>query len=126
LDTVSVKIAYNTTGFSGNGNGGNAAALAKVRLAKSLNNDADGSPTQSIGDFYSAVIGRMGIEKNENKARKETREFLIAQMDSEQGSIAGVSLDEEMTNMIKFENSYKASAKYIQTVSQMLDILMSI
>ncbi len=126
LDTVSVKFGYNTTGFSGNGNGGNAAALAKVRLAKSLNNDADGSPTQSIGDFYSAVIGRMGIEKNENKARKETREFLIAQMDSEQGSISGVSLDEEMTNMIKFENSYKASAKYIQTVSQMLEILMGI
>ncbi len=126
LDSVSVKIAYNTTGFSGNGNGGNAAELAKVRLAKSMNNDADGSPTQSIGDFYSAVIGKMGIENNENKSRKDTREFLIAQMDSEQGSISGVSMDEEMTNMIKYQNSYKASAKYIQTISQMMEILMAI
>ena len=51
---------------------------------------------------------------------------IIAQMDAEQSQNSGVSLDEEMTNMIKFENSYKASAKYISTISQMMEILMSL
>ena len=125
-DAINVKIAYNTTGFPGNGNGENAGAIAKLRLVKTLSADSDGTFTQSVSDFYSGVIGKMGIEKNQNRSRKETKEFLIAQMDSEQASMAGVSLDEEMTNMIKYENSYKASAKYIQTISQMMEILMSI
>ena len=125
-DPLNVKIAYNTTGFPGNGNGENAGAIAKIRLVKALSADADGNLTQSVSDFYSGVIGKMGIEKNQNNSRKETKEFLIAQMDSEQASISGVSHDEEMTNMIKYENSYKASAKYIQTISTMMEVLMGI
>ena len=88
--------------------------------------DKQGNLTQSVNEYYSAVIGKMGIEKNQNSSRKDTKTFLIQQMDSEQSSISGVSLDEEMSNMIKFENSYKASAKFIQTVSQMIEVLMGI
>jgi flagellar hook-associated protein 1 len=125
-DNVDITFKYNTTGFPGNGNGQNAAAVASSRLAKTLSTDQDGLFTQTVGDFYSAIIGKMGVDKNQNSARKETSTFLVAQMDSEQASLAGVSLDEEMTNMIKFENSYKASAKYIQTISQMMEVLMSL
>ncbi len=123
---VKVQFSYNTTGFPGNGNGENAASLAKVRLVKAMSADSNGGFTQSVSEFYAAVVGKMGIDKNENKSRKETKEFLITQMVSEQASISGVSLDEEMTNMIKYQNSYKASAKYIQTISQMMEVLMSI
>ena len=125
-DPITVKIAYNTTGFSGNGNGLGAADIAEVRFNKSMTPDKQGNLTQSVNEFYSAVIGKMGIEKNQNSSRKDTKTFLIQQMDSEQSSISGVSLDEEMSNMIKFENSYKASAKFIQTVSQMIETLMGI
>jgi flagellar hook-associated protein 1 FlgK len=88
--------------------------------------NTDGTLTQSVSTFYSATIGRLGIEQNQNKSRLTTKDSLIAQMDSEQATTSGVSLDEEMTNMIKFENSYRASAKYITTVSQMMDVLMSL
>jgi flagellar hook-associated protein 1 FlgK len=125
-DTVNVKIAYNTSGYPGDGNGEGAGAIAKIRSAKTMSPDKTGVNTQSVSDFYSAVIGKLGIEKNQNSSRLETKTFLIAQMDTEQSSISGVSLDEEMTNMIKYENSYKASAKYIQTISQMMEVLMGI
>jgi flagellar hook-associated protein 1 len=123
---LTVKMAYNAAGYPGDGNGQSAADIARVRLTKSLSPDGNGAMTQSLTDYYGSVIGRMGIEKNQVQARKETREFLIAQMDSEQAAVSGVSMDEEMTNMIKFQNSYKASAKYIQTISDMMDILLSI
>lgn len=125
-DPVTVKISYNTTGFSGNGNGQNALSIAGLRLKPALVKDNEGNFSQSISSFYGATIGKLGIEKNQNSARKETKEFLVSQMDSEQASISGVSLDEEMTNMIKYENSYKASARYISTISQMMDVLMAL
>jgi flagellar hook-associated protein 1 len=125
-DQINVRFSYNTTGFSGNGNGANALSIAGLRLKASMSPDSNGTNTQSINSFYAATIGKLGIEKNQNASRKETKEFLIAQMDSEQASISGVSLDEEMTNMIKFENSYRASARFISTVSSMMDVLMGI
>lgn len=125
-DAIGVQFKYNTTGFSGNGNGGNALAIAGLRLKKALLPDNEGVPTQSVTSFYSATIGKLGIEKNQNKSRLDTQDFLIAQMDAEQATTSGVSLDEEMTNMIKFENSYRASAKYISTISSMMDTLMEI
>ena len=123
---LNVKFSYNTTGFPGEGNGENAGNISKVRLSKVMSSTSGGGFLQTIGEYYSAVIGKMGIEKNQNKSRLDTRSFLIGQMDSEQASISGVSIDEELTNMIKFENSYKASAKYIQTISQMMETLMGI
>jgi flagellar hook-associated protein 1 len=125
-DQVNVRFSYNTTGFSGNGNGANALSIAGLRLKASMSPDSNGTNTQSINSFYAATIGKLGIEKNQNGSRLETKEFLIAQMDAEQASVSGVSLDEEMTNMIKFENSYKASARFISTVSSMMDILMGL
>ena len=125
-DQINVRFSYNTTGYSGNGNGANALSIAGLRLKASMAPDSNGTNTQSINSFYAATIGKLGIEKNQNGSRLETKEFLIAQMDSEQASISGVSLDEEMTNMIKFENSYRASARFISTVSSMMDILMGI
>ena len=91
-----------------------------------MGSDITGRPTQSIGEYYSAVIGRLGIEKNQTGSRLETKEFLIAQMDAEQASLSGVSLDEEMANMIKFETSYQASARFITTINDMMDVMMNI
>jgi flagellar hook-associated protein 1 FlgK len=125
-DVVNVKIAFNTTGFPGNGNGQNALLIAQLRQKATMSPDAAGNPTQSISAFYSAVVGKLGIEKNQNKSSLDTKDFLVTQMDNEQSSVSGVSLDEEMANMIKYQNSYQASAKFIGTVKQMLDILMNI
>lgn len=125
-DAVNVKLQYNTTGYPGSGNGQNALEIAQLRHRMTMGGDAEGNPTQSIGEYYSAVIGRLGIEKNQNASRLETKEFLIAQMDAEQASISGVSLDEEMANMIKFENSYQAAARFITTINNMMDVLMNI
>jgi flagellar hook-associated protein 1 FlgK len=125
-DAINVQFKYNTTGYSGDGNGQNALLVAGLRLKNALVPSSDGTLTQSVTSFYSATIGRLGIEQNQNKSRLDTKSSLISQMDTEQATTSGVSLDEEMTNMIKFENSYRASAKYITTVSQMMDVLMQL
>lgn len=125
-DTVNVNLSYYTMGYAGDGNGQNALLIGQLRNKKAMEKGVDGVPTQSISEYYAAVVGKLGIEKNQNTSRKETKEFLIAQMDAEQASVSGVSMDEEMTNMIKYENSYRASARYIQTITSMMEVLMGI
>jgi flagellar hook-associated protein 1 len=125
-EAIDVTFSYNSVGFPGSGNGQNALEIAQLRHKATMGSDITGRPTQSIGEYYSAVIGRLGIEKNQTGSRLETKEFLIAQMDAEQASLSGVSLDEEMANMIKFETSYQASARFITTINGMMDVLMNI
>ena len=88
--------------------------------------DALGNPTTTFDQYYSTVIGRLGFARNEAASNLETREFLIEQYETHQDSIAGVSLDEEMAELIKFQHTYQAAARVITTANQMLDVLMNI
>ncbi len=47
-------------------------------------------------------------------------------LDDRQQALAGVNLDEEMSNLIKFQNSYKAAAKLISTADQMFQTLLGL
>jgi flagellar hook-associated protein 1 len=125
-DSVSIDFRYNNGGRSGVGNGENALLIGQLRDKKTTQPDQYGEPTQTIGGFYSSFIGVLGIERNEAKAQMETRTFVIQQLERRQSEISGVSLDEEMANMIRFEHSYQAAARYMSTVSQLMDALLSI
>ena len=82
----------------------------------------------SVDCVYDPSIG--GSLNNPNtgfvKGILENKEFIISQLDGEQLALSGVSLDEEMVNLIKFQNSYQASARFISTISQMMDVLLNI
>jgi flagellar hook-associated protein 1 FlgK len=45
-------------------------------------------------------------------------------MESYREEVSGVSLDEEMVNLVKFQNAYNAAAKMISTVDELLDTLI--
>jgi flagellar hook-associated protein 1 FlgK len=124
-EAISIDFRFEENGFPGNGDGANALAIAQLRQLATLSPDPNGNPTQTFGDYYSAMVGTLGIARNQNTTNLETKEFLIAQMDEEQASIAGVSLDEEMTNLIRFQHSYQASARIVGTVQEMMDTLMN-
>jgi flagellar hook-associated protein 1 FlgK len=59
-------------------------------------------------------------------AEVRTREYLVEQYDTHQDSIAGVSLDEEFADLIKYQNAYQAAARIFTTAQTMLDILMNL
>jgi len=125
-DGISIDFKYEANGFPGAGDGSNALNIAKLRQSATMALDSSGNPTQSVNDFYSSFIGALGIQRNQIKSALDNKNFIIAQLDGEQSSLAGVSLDEEMVNLIKFQHSYQASARLISTVNQMLDVLMNI
>jgi flagellar hook-associated protein 1 FlgK len=81
---------------------------------------------QSIGNYYGSIIANVG-GKTANSEFQETSTTIIAnELYDRQSEVAGVNLDEEMSNLIKFQASYKAAAKLITTADQMLQTLLSL
>ena len=123
---VSVEFQYNDSPFGGVGDGSNALEIAQMKDKFTMKQDVAGNATQTIGEFYSAFIGKLGIDRNEATSNYETRRYIIEQLDKRTQELSGVSLDEEMANMIKFEHTYQASARYIGVIDEMMDVLLNL
>ncbi|WIF96129.1 flagellar hook-associated protein FlgK [Caminicella sporogenes] len=107
---------------SGNGlagDGSNAEALIELR------HDVDMFTWGSPEDFFKSAISNLGVDANEAVRMSENQKVLIQQIDNKRKSISGVSLDEEMTNMVKFQHSYNANARMITTIDEMLDRIIN-
>ncbi len=50
---------------------------------------------------------------------------LVTQIDNTRQSTSGVSIDEEMSNMIKFQHAYNASARMVTAVDEMIDVIVN-
>jgi flagellar hook-associated protein 1 FlgK len=60
------------------------------------------------------------------KANSSHQADLMTYLENYRESISGVSLDEEMVNLVKFEAAYNAAAKMVSMADDMLDTLMNI
>jgi flagellar hook-associated protein 1 len=97
-----------------------ALAIADLQNAPVLNG---GSSTMS--DFYSGLVGKLGIEAKQATSYKSNYELLVQQVDNSRQSVQGVSLDEEMANMIKYQHAYDAAARVITTMDQALETVIN-
>ncbi len=76
-------------------------------------------------DFIKTVISTMGVDGQQAKAHLDNQKIMTAQLDTRRQSISGVSIDEEMANLVRYQHAYSAAAKMIQTYSEILDILVN-
>ncbi|MFH1687359.1 MAG: flagellar hook-associated protein FlgK [bacterium] len=114
----SSKIAASQSGDPGDTRV--AKAIADLSEAEIL-----GRNTVTVGDFYNGLVGGLGIEAREARSSTESYELLVNQVVNERLSVEGVSLDEEMTNMIRFQRAYDAAARVITTMDQALDTVIN-
>jgi flagellar hook-associated protein 1 FlgK len=97
-----------------------ALALAELRSTPVMNDN-----TVTINDFYDSLVGTLGIESHEADSLAQNYSLLVQQVDNARQSVQGVSLDEEMTNMIQFQHAYDAAARVITTMDQALETIIS-
>ena len=116
------KIAAGTTT---NGDGGNALLMAGLQNELVFNSVTWSSESGSftIDEYYNAVVSTIGIKSFSAQAILRQQEGVMLQLNSRRESISGVSIDEEMIKMIKFQQAYNASARMISIVDEMLDTL---
>ncbi len=104
---------------NGIGDGSNALKLAQIKYDKSAINGF------TVDDYYRSMIGDIGINANKAKNMANNQELLVSQINTQRKYVMGVSLDEEMTNMIQFQQAYNSSARFLTTVNEMLDVLVN-
>lgn len=103
------------------GNGSNALKLANVKDAM-----LDYGVTKTnVSTFYQGMIGKLGDSASEANRMTYTSEVLKSSVEERRMSMSSVSLDEEMTNMIKFQHAYNAAARNITLVDEMLDKIIN-
>ena len=79
----------------------------------------------SIDDFYRDIIADFGIDAEESEDRMESHGRIIIELDNKKQSISSVSLDEEMSDMLKFQHAYSASTRFINAIDEMLDVIIN-
>ena len=77
-------------------------------------------------DYYSALIGQVANDGSVYKNIAQTQSKTVISVDDAREAVMGVSSDEELTNMIKFQNAYNASSRYINVISDMLQTLLNL
>ena len=103
------------------GNGENAIDLARVIKDETYAATAN----TTLSSYYGAMVAKLGVDANKADNALTNQDMLINHLFNRQQSVAGVSLDEEMANMIKFQNSYNAAARMMTTIDETLDRLIN-
>ncbi|SHF89258.1 flagellar hook-associated protein FlgK [Ornithinibacillus halophilus] len=113
-------IAASESGNSGDGS--NAVKLSEVFR----NRDIDGlGENTSVKTFYESLIGKLGVRAQEANRMSNNTTILRSQVEDQRMSVSSVSLDEEMTNMIKFQHAYNAAARSMTAMDEMIDRIIN-
>jgi len=79
----------------------------------------------SLDEYFRSIISKIGVETQEAKRQADNQTVLVIQVDERRQAVSGVSLDEEMTDMIRFQHAYNAAARALTTVDELLDKLIN-
>ena len=99
---------------SGDRGGARAAQLAELATAKG-----------GADELYRRTVVALGVEAQAAGRRVEIQDNILAQVDAARESESGVSIDEEMTNMLAFQKAYEGAARFVSAIDQMLDTLIN-
>lgn len=79
----------------------------------------------TIDNYFKDTIDKLGVQSQEAKRIVKNQQSLLNSFTESRLSVSGVSLDEEMANLIQFQHAYQANAKIISTLDQLLDVVIN-
>ncbi|MBU5269568.1 flagellar hook-associated protein FlgK [Clostridium cochlearium] len=79
----------------------------------------------TFGGYFKDMVDRLGVQTQEAKRMVKNQHSVLASFQQSRDAVSGVSLDEEMTNLIQFQHAYQANAKLISTVDELLDVVVN-
>lgn len=103
--------------------GDNTNALA---IAALTNQSIAALGNKSIGNYYNGQIGALGAEAERARKDAELYESISISLKNQKEAISGVSLDEEMVNLQRFQRAFEGAAKYIVTVDEMIQTVLDL
>jgi flagellar hook-associated protein 1 FlgK len=79
----------------------------------------------SFNDYYTYYIGTLATRGEKLKTIADSQAGMVESINSQRTSVIGVSSDEELTNMIKFQHAYNAAARYVNVIDEMLEHIVT-
>lgn len=114
------NIAASKNGASGD----NSIALEIANLRnKLLIRNSTG--IVSLDDYYQDIILQMGNDAADSARIAESQNKLVEAADAQRTAITGVSMDEEMTNMLKYKFAYNAASRVLNIIDSMLETVVN-
>lgn len=86
----------------------------------------DGLDSRTVVEHFSATVGKLGLDKKWADDMLEVQEILMANLENERASVSGVSVDEEVLNLEKYQQMLEAASRYLQVVNETLDTLIEL
>ena len=124
-----------SSGEFAEGDNTNALAIAELQYrdatVKQWSYEEGGASSADISnstldEYLHMLVSSIGIKSQSLQRTKEYKETIQTELTTARDNISAVSLDEEMTNLIKFQQAYTAAAKLITTADEMLDTLLEV
>ena len=75
--------------------------------------------------YYNKLIGQIGNDGSTFQSASETLTGALSSIDNQRQQTMGVSSDEELTHMIKFQSAYNASSRFMTVISQMTELIVT-
>lgn len=101
------------------GDGSNALQLAQLR------NQSIAALNGTVEQRLEGILGVLGVDAQQAKRTYENQTLLTEQLQSRRDAVSSVSLDEELTDMIRFQQAYNAAARLVTTMDEVIDTLIN-
>lgn len=123
---VSQIVRSDPSRFAASSGGIGKDTNTAVALAALINKPLDSQNGASIADTYDRIAGEVTQGSAVSKAVAEGFRVFQQTLDGQRLSISGVNIDEETVNLITFQRAYQASARFISTVNELLEVLVNL
>lgn len=121
---ASLKVSITDPALIAASSDGSAASNGNLANLSAIQNQASiGGETPS--DFYGNIVFGVGNDVSNGSSELQSAQLVLQQLQDQRGSISGVSLDEEASNMTQYQRAYDASAQVVVAVNQMLETVIN-
>ncbi|MBI1889229.1 MAG: flagellar hook-associated protein FlgK [Burkholderiales bacterium] len=106
---------------NGKGDNRNALLLSSIQTANSL-----GNSTLTLQGAFGQMVNLVGNKAHQVEINNNAEMALLEQARANQQEVSGVNLDEEASNMLRYQQAYQAAGKVMQTASKLFDLLLDL
>lgn len=121
LDAIAAAKPEATSTPVGNNETALAIASIKFKVLPAGNGPTDLAESSTLDNYYRYTISQMGIDAQEAIRNQANAEMLVGTVNNQRQSVSGVSIDEEMAEMVKYQHAYSASARVMTSMDEVLD-----
>lgn len=119
-DPYRIAAADLLADFDETGNGANALLMSQIR-----DMNITGLGSTSTSQYLVNLTGQLGIKSRNIQSNYEVKDNVLQYINQKRESVIGVNLDEELTDLIRFQKAYEASAKVLSAITKNLSIIMN-